>query len=192
MRRRLEETASNRNLKRGVGGTVDTEFLVQMLQLKHGGAEKKGLGAIEQLAASGRTSIVTDEDIPKPLYRIAGYRVCGVRVVRVDILERLADLIRPALAWRSGAAGAKPPGAIEGFGFTVSAGMTSLAGCSGENFASVLRSLGYRMEKRPKPAEAPEPAPSAVPEPVAASRSRAAGAPSTIARSSHRRAAASR
>src|SRR5262249_8914393 len=52
----------------------------------------------------------------------------------------------------------KPPGAIEGFGFTVTVGMTSLAGCSGEDFASVLRSLGYRMEKRPKPAELP-PAP---------------------------------
>ncbi len=37
MRHRLEETASDRNLKRGRGGTVDTEFLVQMLQLKHGG-----------------------------------------------------------------------------------------------------------------------------------------------------------
>ena len=33
--------------------------------------------------------------------------------------------------------------------------MTSLAGCSGEDFASVLRSLGYRMEKRPKPADPP-------------------------------------
>ena len=37
MRTRLEDTASKRNLKRGPGGTVDTEFLVQMLQLKHGG-----------------------------------------------------------------------------------------------------------------------------------------------------------
>jgi ATP-dependent RNA helicase SUPV3L1/SUV3 len=125
----------------------------QLWALKHGGTEKKGLEAIEQLAASGRTSIATDEEISKPLYRIAGYRVCGARAVRVDILERLADLIRPALAWRSGAAGAKPPGAIDGFGFTVTGGMTSLAGCSGENFASVLRSLGYRMERRPKPVE---------------------------------------
>jgi ATP-dependent RNA helicase SUPV3L1/SUV3 len=125
----------------------------QLWALKHGGTEKKGLEAIEQLAASGRTSIATDEQISKPLYRIAGYRVCGARAVRVDILERLADLMRPALAWRSGAAGAKPPGAIDGFGFTVTGGMTSLAGCSGENFASVLRSLGYRMERRPKPAE---------------------------------------
>lgn len=35
MRMRLEETASKRNLKRGSGGTVDVEFSVQMLQLKH-------------------------------------------------------------------------------------------------------------------------------------------------------------
>jgi len=35
MRRRLEETASKRNLKRGPGGTVDIEFAVQMLQLRH-------------------------------------------------------------------------------------------------------------------------------------------------------------
>jgi glutamate-ammonia-ligase adenylyltransferase len=36
MRMKLEESASQRNLKRGPGGTMDTEFLVQMLQLKHG------------------------------------------------------------------------------------------------------------------------------------------------------------
>ena len=125
----------------------------QLWALKHGGSETKGIEAIEQLAASGRTSIAADKDIAKALYRIAGYRVCGERAVRVDILERLADLIRPALAWRAGRAGPKPPGAIDGFGFTVTVGMTSLAGCSGEDFASVLRSLGYRMEKRPKPAE---------------------------------------
>jgi len=130
----------------------------QLWALKHGGSERKGLEAIQQLAASGRTSIAADHEIAKVLYRTAGYRVCGTRAVRVDILERLADLIRPALAWRPGGAGAKPPGAIEGFGFTVTVGMTSLAGCSGEDFASVLRSLGYRMGKRPRPAE-PPPAP---------------------------------
>ena len=69
----------------------------------------------------------------------------------------LADLIRPALSWREGAPGTKPPGAIAGGGFTVVNGMTSLTGASGEDFASILRSLGYRMERRPKPAE---PAPS--------------------------------
>jgi ATP-dependent RNA helicase SUPV3L1/SUV3 len=39
--------------------------------------------------------------------------------------------------------------------------MTSLIGASGEDFASILRSLGYRMERRPKPAE-PAPAPVSV------------------------------
>jgi len=38
MRRRLEETASKEfDIKRGPGGVVDIEFIVQMLQLRHGG-----------------------------------------------------------------------------------------------------------------------------------------------------------
>ena len=123
----------------------------QLWALKHGGPDTKGLEAVEQLAASGRTSIAADKDVAKVLYRTAGYRVCGERAVRVDILERLADIIRPALAWREGAPGVKPAAAVDGFGFTVSVAMTSLVGCSGENFAAILRSLGYRMEKRPKP-----------------------------------------
>jgi ATP-dependent RNA helicase SUPV3L1/SUV3 len=135
----------------------------QLWALKHSGAETKGLEAVEQLAGSGRTSIPADKDVAKVLYRVAGYRVCGERAVRVDILERLADLIRPALAWRAGSSGVKPQGAIDGFGFTVTVGMTSLAGCSGEDFASVLRSLGYRMEKRPKPIEKPVEAPAEKP-----------------------------
>ena len=36
MRRRLEETAKPLDIKRGRGGIVDVEFLVQMLQLRHG------------------------------------------------------------------------------------------------------------------------------------------------------------
>ncbi|MBT4886861.1 MAG: bifunctional [glutamate--ammonia ligase]-adenylyl-L-tyrosine phosphorylase/[glutamate--ammonia-ligase] adenylyltransferase [Planctomycetaceae bacterium] len=36
MRLRMEETAAKNNLKRGPGGVVDIEFLVQMLQLIHG------------------------------------------------------------------------------------------------------------------------------------------------------------
>jgi ATP-dependent RNA helicase SUPV3L1/SUV3 len=123
----------------------------QLWALKHGSSKTGGLEAVERLAASGRTSIASDKDIDKVLYRTAGYRICGERAVRVDILERLADLIRAALAWRAGATSTKPPGAIDGFGFTVTVGMTSLAGCSGEDFASVLRSLGYRAEKRSEP-----------------------------------------
>ena len=137
----------------------------QLFALKHEGPELKGLEEVQQLAASGRTSIPVDKDIPKILYRAAGYRVCGERAVRVDILERLADLIRPALAWRDNAPGVKPPGALDGTGFTVTVGMTSLVGSSGEDFASILRALGYRMDRRPKPAEASPPAEAVAPAP---------------------------
>jgi ATP-dependent RNA helicase SUPV3L1/SUV3 len=130
----------------------------ELWALKHGGPEVKGLDEVQRLAASGRTSFAADKETPKALYRASGYRVCGERAVRVDILERLADLIRPALAWREGATGEKPAGAFDGRSFTVTQAMTSLTGSSGEDFASILRALGYRMEKRPKPPELPAPA----------------------------------
>ena len=125
----------------------------QLWAIKHESPDAKGVGELLHLAASGRTSIPVDKETPKALYRTAGYRICGERAVRVDILERLADLIRPALSWREGAPGPKPDGVFDGRGFPVTGAMTSLTGASGEDFASILRSLGYRMDRKPKPAE---------------------------------------
>ena len=97
--------------------------------------------------------MVADKDIQQESIRAAGFRVCGDRAVRVDILERLADLIRPAVTYRPGVSpGEPPPGAADGEGFVVTVAMTSLAGCSGESFASILRSLGYASEHRKGPA----------------------------------------
>ncbi len=153
---------------------------IQLWALSHENAQSQGADDLLHLAAGGRTSMPVNKDIDPVLYRNAGYRVCGERAVRVDILERLADLIRPALAWREGASGAKPPGALPGGGFTVVNTMTSLTGASGEDFASILRSLGYRMEKRPKPAEpvavAETPAAVVAPEPAVAIAANAEGA----------------
>ncbi len=153
---------------------------VQLWALKEATPDTKGLDTVPHLAASGRTSFPADKDVPKALYRTLGYRVCGERAVRVDILERLADLIRPAIAWRAGSSAQKPPGAVEGGGFTVTVNMTSLTGSSGEDFASVLRSLGYRMEKKPKPAEAPKAAPAAAEAPAECCRSPADAPAETI------------
>jgi ATP-dependent RNA helicase SUPV3L1/SUV3 len=126
----------------------------QLWALKNGGVEGvKGLDEVPHLAASGRTSFVADQQVPKGFYRAAGFRVCGERAVRVDILERLADLIRPAIAYRPGTTpGDPPPGTADGDGFVVTVGMTSLAGCSGEAFGTILRSLGYVVDRRPGPA----------------------------------------
>jgi ATP-dependent RNA helicase SUPV3L1/SUV3 len=149
----------------------------QLWALKSESAQIKSLDDLLHLAGSGRTSIPVDREIDAGLYRTAGYRACGERAVRVDILERLADLIRPALSWREGAPGPKPPGAVTGGGFTVVNGMTSLTGASGEDFASILRSLGYRMDRRPKP---PEPPPAAETAPAAASAPEAAAAEAPV------------
>jgi ATP-dependent RNA helicase SUPV3L1/SUV3 len=127
----------------------------QLWAIKHENPDAKGVGELLHLAASGRTSIPVDAETPKPLYRTAGYRICGERAVRVDILERLADLIRPALSWRESAPGPKPDGVFDGRGFLITGAMTSLTGASGEDFASILRSLGYRMDRKPKPVEPP-------------------------------------
>ncbi|WP_091860768.1 helicase-related protein [Bosea robiniae] len=145
----------------------------QLWALKHGGPETAGLDDIAHLAASGRTSFPVDKAVPKGLYRAAGYRVCGERAVRVDILERLADLIRPAIAYRPGVTqGVPPTGAADQDGFVATGAMTSLVGCAGEDFASILRSLGYVSVKRPGPAItvplAPPPAATEPAQPVVA------------------------
>jgi len=103
--------------------------------------------ALTQLTSSGRTSLAVDPALPKPLYGALGFRVAGARAVRIDMLERLADVIRPALAWRQGTGTLRPEPALAG-GFRVTGAMTSLLGCSGEDFANVLRSLGYRAVSR--------------------------------------------
>ncbi len=117
-----------------------------------------GLGEMQGVSGSGRTSAALDPAIDADVYRRFGFRLYGNRAIRIDILERLADLIRPALAWRSGTSGERPAGALpDGGGFTVTPAMTSLLGASGEDFSVVLRGLGYRMEHRPKPPEDVQP-----------------------------------
>ena len=133
---------------------------------KQDNIDMSALSGAQHLASSGRTSFPVDKALPRDAYRLLGYRQCGERAVRVDILERLADLIRPALAWRESSPGEKPTGAFDGRGFVVTQAMTSLTGSAGEDFASILRALGYRMEKRPP--LPPKPAPEVVVETVAA------------------------
>jgi ATP-dependent RNA helicase SUPV3L1/SUV3 len=128
--------------------------------LKHDNVDLAAVSGAQHMASSGRTSFPVDKTLPRDAYRVLGYRQCGERAVRVDILERLADLIRPALAWRENSPGEKPAGAFDGRGFVVTQAMTSLTGSAGEDFASILRALGYRMDRRPPlpPKETAKPA----------------------------------
>ncbi|MEQ8212031.1 MAG: hypothetical protein RH917_19690 [Lacipirellulaceae bacterium] len=70
MRSKLEESASERNLKRAPGGTMDTEFVVQMLQLKHGEnrpeiRQPNTLKALEALAAAKLLTLETADLLSK-------------------------------------------------------------------------------------------------------------------------------
>ena len=107
-------------------------------------------GRCEILAALavGRTSIAVGDGHDTDVYRLAGFRVMGKKAVRVDILERLADLIRPASGWRfkPQAPEKRPEGAWDGGGFMATTAMLSILGATHDDMADVLRALGYRGE----------------------------------------------
>ncbi len=116
--------------------------------LGNDGKDKPGFGDVVHALASGRTSVVIDQSFDRAFYKLAGYRTLGRRAVRVDILERLADLIRPALAWRAGQ-GTRPDGAYDGQAFIVTPAMMSILGANAEDMEEILKGLGYRSEAKP-------------------------------------------
>jgi ATP-dependent RNA helicase SUPV3L1/SUV3 len=116
--------------------------------LKNDGKDKPGFGDVVHALASGRTSIVIDPTYDKTFYRLAGYRNLGRRAVRVDILERLADLIRPATNWKPGL-GVRPDGAYDGQAFMVTPPMMSILGATADDMEEILKGLGYRAEPKP-------------------------------------------
>ena len=84
-------------LKPGPAGLVTL-----LWALTHDGKDKPGFGDVVHALAAGRTSVVVDPAFERSFYKLAGFRMLGRRAVRIDILERLADLIRPALSWKLG------------------------------------------------------------------------------------------
>jgi len=115
--------------------------------LKNDGKDKPGFGDVVHALAAGRTSVVVDQSFDRAFYKLAGYRTLGRRAVRVDILERLADLIRPALAWKPGV-GARPDGGYDGGAFMVTPQMMSILGASPADMEEILKGLGYRGEPK--------------------------------------------
>src|SRR5271156_3818036 len=123
--------------------------------LKQSNIDMSALSGAQHLANSGRTSFPVDKALPRDAYRVLGYKQCGERAVRVDILERLADLIRPALSWRETSPGEKPAGAFDGRSFVVTQAMTSLTGSAGGEFAPLPRALRYLLGPPPPPPPKP-------------------------------------
>ena len=130
-------------LKPGPAGLVTL-----LWALTNDGKDKPGFGDVVHALAAGRTSVVVDPAFERSFYKLAGFRMLGRRAVRIDILERLADLIRPALSWKPGT-GARPDGGFDGSGFTVTPPMMSILGANADDMEEILKGLGYRSDARP-------------------------------------------
>ncbi len=126
---------------------TELRLLLWALQLKKAGS--LDLANLPTPPGQGLTSAIFDRSTPRGFYGVCGYRICGTRVVRIDMLERLADLVRERVFWRARFPDeTRPAGSVEGGGFAIVADMMSLVGCSGEEFEGILRSLGFRMQKK--------------------------------------------
>ncbi len=70
--------------------------------------------------------------VPRGYHAMAGYRAAGERAIRIDMLERLADMLR-AEDSRGG--------------FEATADMLSITGMTLEQFADLMQGLGYKAER---------------------------------------------
>jgi ATP-dependent RNA helicase SUPV3L1/SUV3 len=126
------------------------DLLLLFWLLKHGSEHNLTPASISEAPRQGLTSVPRNTALSEAFYRAAGFGVCGPRAVRVDMLERLADIIRPLTAWKPTETNTEPPsGAAGGGAFKIRPEMMSIMGCSGDELGAILESLGFRREKRP-------------------------------------------
>ena len=112
---------------------------------RHHGIETE---ALPPRPKQGLTSVQADASVPEPYWHAAGFQIAGTRAVRIDMLERLSDLIRSRVTWRPAEGGAAAPaGATGDGGFRVAPELMSVVGCSGEDLASILKALGFKPER---------------------------------------------
>ncbi|MGR3272196.1 disulfide oxidoreductase [Thalassococcus profundi] len=91
----------------------------------------RGLDHFPEAPPPGLVTVPNIDGIPAEHYLIAGYRKSGQRAIRIDMLERLADLLR-AEDSRGG--------------FEAKADMLSITGLTLEQFADLMQGLGYKAE----------------------------------------------
>ncbi|MCT4610215.1 MAG: helicase-related protein [Pelagimonas sp.] len=80
----------------------------------------------------GLVTVPNLQEVPAQHYMLSGYRKAGARAIRIDMLERLADMVR-----NEDSRG----------GFEAKADMLSITGMTLEQFADLMQGLGYKAEK---------------------------------------------
>ena len=132
----------------------------------------KGLGEFPEEPPPGLVTVPAGEGVPQGYHAMAGYRAAGERAIRIDMLERLADMLRTEDSRG---------------GFEANPDMLSITGMTLDQFADLMKGLGYNAERGERPKVKPEgspeaatedaPAPAADEAPVEAAASAEADAP---------------
>jgi ATP-dependent RNA helicase SUPV3L1/SUV3 len=92
----------------------------------------KGLSEFPESPPPGLVTIPVEKEAPDGADTMSGYRNAGARAIRIDMLERLADLLR---------------GENSRSGFEAKADMLSITGMTLEQFSELMQGLGYKAEK---------------------------------------------
>ncbi len=92
----------------------------------------EGLQEFPEAPPPGLVTVPTAKDAPNGYDTKCGYRAAGERSIRIDMLERLADMLRSEDS--RGGFEAKPD-------------MLSITGMTLEQFADLMQGLGYKAEK---------------------------------------------
>jgi ATP-dependent RNA helicase SUPV3L1/SUV3 len=91
-----------------------------------------GLDEFPESPPPGLVTIPNITEVPKQHYTLSGYHPAGSRAIRIDMLERLADILRT-----------KDSRA----GFEAAPEMLSITGMTLEQFSDLMAGLGYKGEK---------------------------------------------
>ncbi len=95
-----------------------------------------GLSEFPESPPPGLVTIPNIAEVPKQHYSLSGYHPAGTRAIRIDMLERLADILRT----RDSRAG-----------FEATPDMLSITGMTLDQFADLMGGLGYKGEKAERP-----------------------------------------
>jgi len=115
----------------------------------------RNLSEFPESPPPGLVTVPAVKDAPTGYHGMSGYRAAGERAIRIDMLERLADMLRTEDSRG---------------GFEAKADMLSITGMTLEQFADLMQGLGYKAERGERekvkvapeaPAEAETPAPGA-------------------------------
>ena len=92
----------------------------------------KGLSEFPEAPPPGLVTVPAVKDATPGYYAMAGYRAAGERAIRIDMLERLADMLRDKDSRN---------------GFEADPDMLSITGMTLEQFADLMGGLGYSAEQ---------------------------------------------